>query len=221
MIVEDEPVSQEILKRYIDDYGQLDLIAVCNNAIEALAVLKLHSVDFIFLDIAMPKLSGIDFYRSLSNPPEVIFTTAYPQYAVDGFELNAVDYLVKPFSFERFMKAINKLEGLSSTVTHDFIMLQADKKMHRVAIEQILFVEALGDYVKVHLPQQVLIVHQTLQKMLDLLPSERFMRIHKSYVIALQKINYIEGNMVMIEKDRIPVGQTYRNDFLIRMQGGR
>src|SRR3712207_5287242 len=112
MIVEDEPVSQQILQRYILDYGQLDLVSVCSNAIDANAELRKRSVDLIFLDITMPRLSGLEFYRSLSDPPEVIFTTAFPQYAVDGFEVNAIDYLVKPFSFDRFLKAVNKVQDL-------------------------------------------------------------------------------------------------------------
>jgi DNA-binding LytR/AlgR family response regulator len=220
MIVEDEPVSQEILKKYIADYPSLELLAVCNNAIEANDQLRKLSPDLMFLDITMPKISGLEFYRSLSDPPYVIFTTAYPEYAVSGFEVNAVDYLVKPFPFDRFLKAMNKMQDLMEPASGDagFILLQADKKMHKVNFDDIFFIEAMGDYVKVHSPGKTLIVHQTLQKLESQLPAHRFFRTHKSYLVSLDRIDYIEGNMVVIQKDHIPIGQTYRNDFLDRLQ---
>jgi DNA-binding LytR/AlgR family response regulator len=220
MIVEDEPVSQEILKKYISDYPSLELLAVCNNAIEANDQLRKLSPDLMFLDITMPKISGLEFYRSLSDPPYVIFTTAYPEYAVSGFEVNAVDYLVKPFPFDRFLKAMNKMQDLMEPASGNagFILLQADKKMHKVNFDDILFIEAMGDYVKVHSPGKTLIVHQTLQKLEGQLPAHRFFRTHKSYLVSLDRIDYIEGNMVVIQKDHIPIGQTYRNDFLERLQ---
>jgi DNA-binding LytR/AlgR family response regulator len=217
MIVEDEPVSQEILKKYIADYPALELMAVCSNAIEAGDELRAHSPDLIFLDINMPKISGLDFYRSLSSPPSVIFTTAYPEYAVSGFEVNAVDYLVKPFPFERFLKAMNKVHDLMKLRDKpdtDFILLQADKKMYKVNYRDILFVEAMGDYVKIFTVEKTLVVHHTLQKLQELLPLNSFSRIHKSYIISLQRIDYLEGNMVVINKHQIPIGQTYRTDFL-------
>jgi DNA-binding LytR/AlgR family response regulator len=216
MIIEDEPVSQEILRRYISDYPQLDLKAVCNNAIEASVELRKNSPDLLFLDIALPKISGLDFYKSLIDPPLVIFTTAYPEYAVNGFEVSAVDYLVKPFPFERFLKAMNKVQDLLERTAdrNDFIMLAADKKIHKVAFNEIYFLEAMGDYVKVRTAEKTLVVHQTLQKLLQQLPSTLFHRIHKSFVIALERIEYIEGNMVVVQNVQIPIGQTYRNDFL-------
>ena len=217
IIVEDEPVSQEILKRYIGDHPKLELKAVCNNAIEASAEVRKHQPDLIFLDITLPKISGLDFYKSLTDPPFVIFTTAYPEYAVSGFEVDAVDYLVKPFPFERFLKAVNKLQDVLDRTKDDkagFIMLTADKKIHKVGFDDIYFLEAMGDYVKVHASDKTLIVHQTLQKLSEQLPSSAFYRIHKSFLIALHRIDYIEGNMVIIQKSQIPIGQTYRNDFL-------
>lgn len=216
IVVEDEPVSQEIMKRYIADYPHLDLKAVCNNAIEASAEVRKHSPQIIFLDIALPKISGLDFYKSLTNPPLVIFTTAYPEYAVNGFEVNAVDYLVKPFPFDRFVKAMNKVQDVldRKSDTSGFIMLTADKKSHKVAFDDIYYLEAMGDYVKVHTSDKVLIVHQTLQRLSEQLPSAAFYRIHKSFIIALQRIEYIEGNAVTVRNSQIPIGQTYRNDFL-------
>ena len=221
MIVEDEPVSQEILKRYISDVPELELVSVCSNAIDAGREVREKAVDLIFLDITMPKLSGLDFYKSLQSPPDVIFTTAYPEYAVDGFEVNAIDYLVKPFSFERFMKAMNKLLDryhMSTSASVDFVLLPADKKIHKVGTNEILFAEAMGDYVKVHLADKTLIVHNTLQRFQETLPPGRFMRIHKSFLIALDRIDYIEGNTVVIGKAQIPIGQTYRADFLSRLR---
>lgn len=221
MIVEDEPVSQEILMRYIKDFDSLELLAVCNNAIEAAQKLPVLKPDVLFLDITMPRLSGLDFYKSLVNAPYVIFTTAYPEYAVSGFEVNAVDYLVKPFPFERFVRSITKLQGLlngGQTEQEKFIMLQADKKFHKVDIEEILFLEAMGDYVKVVLGSKTLIVHQTLQRLFEQLPSGLFYRVHKSYVIALNKLEYVEGNQIIIKSVRVPIGQTYRAEFLSVLQ---
>lgn len=221
MIVEDEPVSQEILKRYIADCPQLQLVAVCGNALEANEKLRTQPVDLMFLDITMPKISGLDFYKSLSAPPDVIFTTAYPEYAVTGFEVNAVDYLVKPFPFDRFLKAVNRLQQTpeaSGSASPAFILLQADKKMHKVNFDDILFIEGMGDYVKVHLDGKTIVVHYTLQKMQEQLPASKFFRVHKSYLISLSSIDYLEGNMVIVHKTQIPIGQTYRNDFINTLQ---
>jgi DNA-binding LytR/AlgR family response regulator len=222
IVVEDEPASQEVLKKYIADYPQLELAALCSHAIDAGEQLrKLSNIELIFLDITLPKISGLDFYRSLSNPPHVIFTTAYPEYAVNGFEVNAVDYLVKPFPFERFLKAMNKLQDQLKPNTpsfQDYILVQADKKTHKVNYDDILYMEAMGDYVKIFSTGKTLIVHHTLQKLQELLPSGRFFRIHKSYLISLQRIDYIEGNMVIINSTQLPIGQTYRGEFLSRIQ---
>jgi DNA-binding LytR/AlgR family response regulator len=221
MIIEDEPVSQEILMRYIKDYESLELLAVCNDAIEASHKISSFNPDLIFLDITMPRLSGIDFYRSLTDPPHVIFTTAYPEYAVNGFEVSAVDYLVKPFPFERFVKAVMKLQDvlrIDSRREEQFVMLQADKKYHKVNVDEILFLEAMGDYVKVFLPTKTLIVHQTLQRLHEQLPPSLFSRVHKSYVVAVSKLEYVEGNMIIVGTNKIPIGQTYRTEFLNSLQ---
>jgi len=212
MIVEDEPASQGLLRKYIGDFAQLELVSVCSNAIEAGAELRKTKVDLMFLDINMPKLSGSDFYASLVNPPPVIFTTAYPEFAVNGFELNAIDYLVKPFPFERFAKAIGKFIDQRKLPT--FIVLQADKKTYKVELDDIESLEAMGDYVKVRTPSQLLIVHQTLQKLGEQLPADSFCRIHKSFIISIPRLQYIEGNMAVIADQKIPIGQTYRAGFL-------
>jgi DNA-binding LytR/AlgR family response regulator len=212
MIVEDEPVSQELLRKYISELSQLELVSVCGNAIEAGAELLKTKVDLLFLDINMPKLSGSDFYASLLNRPPVIFTTAYPEFAVNGFELNAVDYLVKPFPFERFVKAVSKF--LDQRKVRSFIVLQADKKTHKIDLDDIETIEAMGDYAKVKAASQQLIVHQTLQKLSEQLPNESFRRIHKSFIISISKLQNVEGNMAVIAGQKIPIGQTYRAEFL-------
>jgi len=212
MIVEDEPVSQDLLRKYIDNLPQLTLVSVCSNAIEAGEELRKTKVELMFLDINMPKLSGSDFYASLVNPPPVIFTTAYPEFAVNGFELSAIDYLVKPFPFERFAKAVGKF--LDQRKAPTYIVLQADKKTYKVDLNEIESIEAMGDYVKVKTPSQLLIVHQTLQNLSEQLPAESFRRIHKSFIISISKLQYVEGNMAVIAGQKIPIGQTYRAEFL-------
>lgn len=217
MIVEDEPVSQELLRRYILDLPQLELLSVCSNAIEAGEALRKQGVDLIFLDINMPRLSGTEFYTTLINPPAVIFTTAYPEFAVKGFELNAVDYLVKPFPFERFVKAVGKfLDQRRPEQPPSYIALVADKKTHKVNFQDIEFIEAMGDYARVKMKDKTLIVHQTLQKLGEQLPSD-FRRIHKSFIISLNKLEYVEGNMAIVAGQKIPIGQTYRVEFMERL----
>jgi len=220
LVVEDEPASQEILRRYIADFPRLECMRICNNAFEAGEVLRTLPIEIVFLDINLPRLSGIQFYRSLSNPPPVIFTTAYPEHAVDGFEVNAVDYLVKPFPFDRFVKAVNKFIDLmrESGAAGGYAMLMADKKMHKVDYDSILVIEGMGDYVKVHTTHTMLIVHMTLQKLQEQLPPIGFSRVHKSFIISLARLEYIEGNMAIVNKRQVPIGQTYRSDFLALLQ---
>jgi DNA-binding LytR/AlgR family response regulator len=220
--VEDEPLAQNILKKYIADHPSLELVATCNDALEAQAILNQQNIHLIFLDINLPKLSGINFIRSLVHVPLVIFTTAYPEFAVDGFELNAIDYLVKPFSFERFLKAVNKaMEKLNATgvQTNDasrtsFIFLKADKKIHKVDLGSVHYIEAVGDYMKVITDSGQLIVNETMKKLQEELPASLFIRVHKSFIISRNRIKYIEGNYVQVESKSIPIGATYRNEIL-------
>lgn len=225
IIVEDEPASQDILKQYVAQVPDLELLKVCGHALEANEALTARQVQLMFLDINMPKLSGINFYRSLTNPPHVIFTTAYPEYAVDGFDLNAIDYLLKPFPFERFLKAVNKLKDKLQgrpvdQASGNYILLKADKKIYRVKLEDIHLLEAMGDYVKVHLGNKTIIVHDTLQGMQDQLPAHLFARVHKSFVISLERFEHIEGNMAIIASRPIPIGQSYRHSFMEQIQKG-
>lgn len=217
LIIDDEPLSRDVLRKYVADHPDLVLAMECKDAFEAMTALEKMSVELIFLDINMPKLSGINFYKSLNQKPMVIFTTAYPEFAVEGFELDAVDYLLKPFSFERFIKAVNKVKGVSGAPekgVNDFIMLKADKKMYRTPFDDILFFEALGDYVKVYTKDRVLIIAGTLKKLLTELPVQQFIRTHKSYIISKSKVEYIEGNQIKIGEHKVSIGQAFRESVL-------
>lgn len=218
IIVDDEPASCDILEKYIADTPSLNLVRTCKNAFEANDIINIQNIQLIFLDINMPKISGMNFYKSLINPPYVIFTTAYPEYAVEGFEVNALDYLLKPFPFERFLKAVNKAnETISNKKVElnnsNFILLKADKKLHRVNVDEIFYLESIGDYVKVYYGNNCIIVHETFQNLLNQLHKDQFMRVHKSFAISINKFDIIEGNMIKINDKRIPIGHTYRNDF--------
>jgi DNA-binding LytR/AlgR family response regulator len=198
IIIEDEPLAQNILKKYIGDHPSLELVATCADALEAQAILNQQNIHLLFLDINLPKLSGINFIKTLIHPPLVIFTTAYPEFAVEGFELNAVDYLLKPFSFERFLKAVNKaIEKLNTSAQNnnaassDFIFLKADKKNHKVDLESIQYIE---------------------------LPATQFIRVHKGFIISRYRIKFIEGNYVQVADKSIPIGATYRNELLASIE---
>ena len=220
LVIEDEPASQEILRKYITDFPRLACKGYCTSAFEAAEALRIESVDVLFLDINLPRLSGMEFYRSLNDPPPVIFTTAYPEYAIEGFEVNAVDYLVKPISFERFVRAVNRYldSRASSPFAESYLTLMVDKKMHKVDFDSILFVEGMGDYVKVHTIKTTLIVLTTLHKLQEQLPAMDFPRIHKSYMISFAKLEYVEGNRAIVANHQVPIGQTYRSDFLTMLQ---
>jgi DNA-binding LytR/AlgR family response regulator len=221
MVIDDEPLSRDVLRKYIGQITGLELLSECADAMEATGVLAHRKVDIIFLDINMPGLSGISFARSLAGAPLIVFTTAYPQFAVEGFELNAVDYLVKPYSFERFLKAVNRgLQILQQQGGHDTvsrkIILKADKKLYGVNPEEILYLEGQGDYIRIFLKDKNLVVHGTIKNLLESLPEDEFMRIHKSYVVNLRNIAFIEGNQVRIGGHTVPVSPAQREELLAR-----
>ncbi|MDC0231305.1 LytTR family DNA-binding domain-containing protein [Aureispira] len=224
IIVDDEPLAQEVLETYISKFPALTLISKCNNAIEALEVLDNNSVDLIFLDIQMPQISGIDFLKTLATPPLVIFTTAFSEYAIDGFELNVVDYLLKPISLERFAKAVNKAIkqlqenteniGNRTETTADYIFVKADKKLIKLHFNDIFYIEGLKDYVILHTPQKRIVTLQTMKSLEIKLPPDIFMRIHRSYIVNLSKISIVEGNTVHINNKIIPIGKNYKDILL-------
>jgi DNA-binding LytR/AlgR family response regulator len=235
LIVDDEPLALDVLETYIGQMPELRLVKRCTNALEANEALKTHDVDLMFLDIQMPQLTGIDFVKTLVNPPMVVFTTAYPNYAIQGFDLNALDYLLKPISLERFMKAVNKAVE-HAELTHrevsngapqpaaggneslDFFFVKADKKLIKVNFDDIIYIEGLKDYVIIRLIASRVITLQTMKSLEDRLPSGKFRRIHRSYIVALDKIAAIEGNMIEVsEKDKpklLPIGKNYRDELL-------
>jgi DNA-binding LytR/AlgR family response regulator len=223
LVVDDEPLSQDVLKKYINDTPMLELTNVCSDAFEANAILQSVNIELMFLDINMPKLSGIRFMKTLNNPPLVIFTTAYPEYAIDGFEVDAVDYLVKPFSYERFLKASNKavekinFVNLKSTNIDNFILLKSDKKVFKVNFNDINYLQSFGDYIKVYTCERCLIIHDTFKNILEQLPSFQFIRIHKSFIIALNRIQYLEGNQIKIANELIPIGLSYKEELLKKL----
>src|SRR5437762_1456684 len=217
VIIEDEPLAQNILKKYIDDHPALDLSGVFPDALEAQSLLTQKNIQLLFLDINLPKLSGINFLKTLTNPPQVILTTAYPEFAVQGFELEVVDYLLKPFSFERFLKAVNRVsEKLSRKSTGEqtspFIFIKADKKVYNVDVETILYIESTGDYLKIYTSETQYLIHSTLKNFLEELPSSSFLQVHKSFIIAKSKIIFIEGNYMRIADRDIPIGASYKEE---------
>jgi DNA-binding LytR/AlgR family response regulator len=229
IIVDDEPLSQEVVERYVNDFPRLELFATCSNAIEAIEVIQNQSIDLIFLDINMPKLSGINFLKSLNNPPLVIFTTAYPEYAVQGFDLDVVDYLLKPFSFDRFLKAVNKAiiklnilnEGKKTNAGNsneqNYLLIKADKKIYKTDYDDILYFQSCGDYVKIIAKEKTLISHKTLKDIYSELPEHLFVRIHKSYIIPLKRISFIEGNRIYIGKESLPIGLSFKENLLAKL----
>jgi len=228
LIVEDELPAQRVLQTYIRDVPQLELIQSCTNALDALEILKQEEIDILFLDIQLPKLTGVNFLKSLPDPPQTIFTTAYSEYAIEGFELDAVDYLLKPFSFERFLKAVNrsidrlearprlinqKNEGNVNDSEENFVFFKADKKIIRINLEDLLFIEGLKDYVKVVTADETSLVLQTMKHWEHILPSSKFQRVHKSYIVNLQRIDQIKGNVIKIGTREVPIGRHYKESL--------
>ncbi|TFH28024.1 MAG: response regulator transcription factor [Bacteroidia bacterium] len=221
IIIDDEPLSRDVLRKYIGEVTDLEIVAECSIAIEATHHLNHSRIDILFLDINMPGLSGISFARYLKVSPLIIFTTAYPEYAVEGFELDATDYLVKPYSFERFLKAVNRaLERLRENHGAEGpggkILVKADKKLYGLPFAEILFIEGQGDYIRIHTHQHKLMVHDTIKNFMESLPAEDFMRIHKSFVINLKHIEFIEGNQVTIAQRTLSVSPVNRDELLSR-----
>ena len=228
IIVDDEPLAQDVLETYINQIPELNLIKKCNNALEANETLKSNDVDLMFLDIQMPQLTGIDFLKTLAKPPMVVFTTAYDNYAVEGFELDALDYLLKPISLERFMKAVNKADELYSLKqnrteivegeNNDFFFVKADKKLIKINYDDILYIEGLKDYVIIRTNTGRVITLQTMKSLESKLPQNIFKRIHRSYISNLDKIEAVVGNMIELKEKgqvkHIPIGKNYREELL-------
>ncbi|MBC8315134.1 MAG: response regulator transcription factor [Bacteroidales bacterium] len=227
IIIDDEPLAQRVIEKYAQDIPFLEIAGKCNQAVEAIEILHQKQIDLLFLDINMPKLSGIDFLKTMKHPPLVIITTAYAEFALEGYELDVVDYLMKPFAFDRFVKAVHKAQDiLSSKLTTEeqpgtsdhiqeeqFIFVKSEKKTFKVNLNDLMYVEALGDYVKIYTHERMIVSYQSLKNVETILPPNRFPRVHKSYVISLSKVELIEGNQVRIGEKFIPIGSNYKMEF--------
>lgn len=229
LVVDDEPLAIAILADYIGQLETLTLVGKCDNAVEALLFLQKNKVDLLFLDIQMPKLTGIDFLKTLSNRPKVIFTTAFREYALEGFELNVLDYLLKPIPFERFLAAINKYHSAnessnplpqilisqdSGTPGEQFIYLKSDKKMVKVFLKDILYIESLKDYIKVKTSTQEIITYQRIGYLEEKLPDIQFLRIHRAYIIATDKIKSFSTAVIEVGDQELPIGRQYKAEVM-------
>ncbi|MEO0552198.1 MAG: LytTR family DNA-binding domain-containing protein [Bacteroidota bacterium] len=222
IVIDDEPYARDLLSDYIEKLPFLELCGCYSSGLDALSVVKQEQVDLVFLDIQMPDITGIDFLKALTNPPKVIFTTAHAEYALDGYELNVLDYLLKPFDFNRFVKAVDKAfaaypaHSLSTEENNsaDYLFVKDGRNIVRLAFSDILFVKGLKDYVKIKTEQGQIISLLTLKGLEEKLPSNRFIRVHNSYIVSIEKIETIIKNKIKIGNHLIPVSHTYRKYFL-------
>ena len=232
IIIDDEPLARKGLKEYIADIDFLNVAGEFDNPLKATTLLSSGDIQLIFLDIQMPKITGIEFFKTLQNPPEVIFTTAYPQYALDGFEVNALDYLVKPISFDRFLKAAlrakefyevrqkNRVEAVPAA-TAEYFFIKADNKLVKLLFADILFVEALQNYVTIYTTGKKYISYLTFKSVEDYLPAGRFIKTHKSFIIAAEKVDSIDGNEIRIDQYQIPISRNLKEEVMEKLLRGK
>jgi DNA-binding LytR/AlgR family response regulator len=230
LIVDDEPIARKLLQEYIEETDFLVLAGTAENPVKAAASLNNLDIDLIFLDVNMPKMNGFQFLRSATNLPLVIMTTAYGQYALEGFEMAVVDYLVKPFSLDRFMKATQKALKLKTLeqkqqpaekTSDDYFYVKCDNKIERVNYTDLLYVEAMANYVTLYTTNKKLVVYLTIKGIQEKLPADKFLQVHKSYIVNLDKINNIEGSMLDMGPAKISIGQSFYDDALKRILGGK
>lgn len=232
IIIDDEPLARKGLKEYIADVDFLELAGEFDNPLKATDALSRQQVHLLFLDIQMPKISGIDFLRTLQNPPLVILTTAYPQYALEGFDLSVLDYLLKPISFDRFFKAVMKARdhyehrqpanvNVQQELKDDYIFIKADNKLVKLAYNEIVFVEALQNYVALHTADKKFITYLTFKSIEESLPADLFLKVHKSYLVAIAKIASIEGNEIIAGSHRIPISRNLKDEVMERLLKGK
>ena len=221
IIIDDEPLAHEIIEEFCSMLPHVQLEKNCYNAMEAMQYLNENTVDFMFLDINMPKLRGLDFLKTLTKPPKTIITTAYKEHALEGFELNVVDYILKPFSFDRLVKAVNKISENQTTKTvikevstednSTRFFVKGDKKHHQIDLNDVLYIEAYGNYTKLYLKDEMIVSHEKISHYEAMLNDGNFLRVHKSFIVAIDKIKFIEGNRILIHEHKIPIGQTYKS----------
>jgi two-component system LytT family response regulator len=234
LVVDDEPLALHILEDYISKVPFLELVRSTTNPIEALTLVQDGNVDLVFLDVQMPELTGIQFLRIANGKTKVILTTAYPEYALEGYELDVIDYLLKPIAFERFFKSVQKAQGIiqpnhkpvaaaepiqQNDFLSDFIFIKSEHKIQKVYLRDILFIEGLKDYISIFTTGERIITLQNMKKMEDALPEKHFIRVHKSYIVSLNKIDSIERSRICIGDKIIPVGDTYRDQFFKIIDG--
>ncbi|MDO5980758.1 LytR/AlgR family response regulator transcription factor [Flavivirga spongiicola] len=237
VIIDDEPLAVDVIESYVNQICSLEIVAKCNNPLEAITILNKHQVDLVFLDIEMPNLTGLDLVKTIENMPQFIFTTASPQHALEGFNLNATDYLVKPIPFHRFLKAVsrakekNALENtisgrISSTLSqqevipqNDFIFVKSEYENIKVDVQDIQYIEGLKDYIKIYQKDnsKALLTLSSFKSILDKLP-ENFMRVHRSYIININAIRALQKTKVVVGDKRIPIGETYKEEVVIRLK---
>lgn len=229
-IIDDEPLARKGLTEYINDTDFLELVGAFDNPVKAASFISQENIQLLFLDIQMPKITGIDFFKTLHQPPPVIFTTAYPQHALEGFELNALDYLVKPISFDRFFKAALKAKDYyelreknipPETEKPNHLFIKTDNKLVRIAFDDILFAEALQNYVVVYTTTKKYITYLTFKAVEDFLPATHFIKTHKSFLVAAARIGSIEGNEIIIASHRIPISRTLKDEVMEKLLNGK
>lgn len=228
IIVDDEPVARDIIASHLEKVQNIELIASCKNVVEALQVLNSKSVDLIFLDINMPEISGLTLAKSVNNSTNIIFTTAYREYAVEGFDLQAVDYLLKPISFERFLKAVQKYFDLHVSIrtnsqeaapaSQDSIFVRSDRKMIKVRFDSIQYIESLSDYIKIYTEKEVIVTRETIKNIESKLPAQDFLRIHRSFIVSLNGIDSYTNEYVEVGSKAIPISRSYKETTLEKLQ---
>jgi DNA-binding LytR/AlgR family response regulator len=219
IITDDEPFARRGLQAYIEKINFLDLQGVCEDALQLGDLLEANPVDLLFLDIQMPDITGIEFLKSIRNPPKIIFTTAFEQYAIEGFELDVMDYLLKPISYERFLKAAFKAQEYFQLIKQpetaiDYLFLKSNGKLEKVTFSDILFIVGMENYVAIHFENKRIITHTTIKSLLEKLPSKKFVQTHRSYIVAIDKVTTIDGNMLYVYEHQIPVSKQLRETVI-------
>jgi DNA-binding LytR/AlgR family response regulator len=230
VIIDDEPLAREGMSNYVREVDFLKLAGVCENPLELMKLLEQHAVDLIFLDIQMPKMNGLDFLKMVQNPPIVIITTAYPTYAIEGFQLNVLDYLLKPITFDRFFKSVNKAKDYYHLVTRsapaatdptaDYFFIRCGSKYEKIYFNQILYIEGMQNYITIYTEKGKFVTLLYLKNLEENLDNRAFIRVHKSYIVSIDKIEAIEGNEIFIQSHRIPISRNYREEVIQRVVSG-
>jgi DNA-binding LytR/AlgR family response regulator len=231
LIVDDEQLARRLLKEFVSKIPMLELKGMCKSPLEAMDILSSQHIDIMFLDIQMPDITGVEFIKSLQHKPATIFTTAYSEYALEGYQLDVIDYLVKPFPLDRFIKAVNKAieyidlkrnatnSNQQKDTDSNHLLLHADHKIYKVALDDIKYIEGLKEYVSYYTSEKRIIVLQSLKSIEESLPSDKFIRVHRSYIVPINKIKTLDGNQVQIGDKLIPIGRSYKEDVMKRVFG--